>query len=987
MMRERLPQGLENLIQSIGDMPIPDNGEADISIKIRGNDVMERPMFAAGGGANKFPDLSGDGKVTQKDILMGRGVIQKQAGGPIPDMPMQAQAAPPAEEVMQLEQVEQQAQAEGEQVGLDYLAKTMDGIDAAEDVEEMINAMRGNEMPLEARRMELAEFVGRDDAMATPEAVLAMVQPTIMLSEEGAMNTGIGDLMRQMTEDVDMATEGGAPTDMGEGLGGLMMAGAPMPQEPVQGFAQGGAVKKFSNGGKVAHLQKGSGPFSTTNTGGGFLDFDVLGGLPEELRSDIKPIDPRKLAEAYPERLELYKQIIGETDTDRQRGLDLAQAGFALASGIDPSTGRNIAGRPFLSQVGAALTPFAKSQSERLAEQRRTERALALSAMQATEKELTDLRAAEIERGNQLIGMEGSSGLSKLGILGGLRKIEADSFFAQERQDTQNTFNLLRDEDRQAFQKEIQKADQQYDAKKQDIQNKFTSALSKQDFQQAGKLQAQNYLEDLGRIERKHEVRKLEIAQDFANRRTLMRDEDGYTRGQIELRGGISQALQDDAQEHATLYQQNQNDFIATEAELDRDLTEDQFDAAQDLKREYFDLAREEHVYKKNIGPSLKDERSWWGRFVGQPKETQAKRLQNLNERRLQLENEMRATGMNLDEFKTRTNFFLAHQGQMIDLEIANRRELMGLMESLQPQNLAYGSTSEQYQLTGNPQLIRAYAEGQTIPGFESSINALYGTSRRDSVTGDILTPSLPPALRSAMELRKKRGFVVPEIQGFANGGEAYLTSRPEGPFQEGTLFDPITARDVGGTMPMVAVDETEERTFDPRITKDVADITLATGTREAIGGIVGGVANSIANVVFGGEASLGRDVKQAQKAVETLGTVATTTLMAAIPGKDNVELQRMLKQLQVTPGTFNLQDDEALDYFRIARNTMDLGIENQLDLQENATLSQKERVKVKEDIAQMNAIRAEYDNVIKAYETKLLPSEDVYKELDKFFR
>ena len=29
----------------------------------------------------KFPDLSGDGKVTQKDILMGKGVVKKQAGG------------------------------------------------------------------------------------------------------------------------------------------------------------------------------------------------------------------------------------------------------------------------------------------------------------------------------------------------------------------------------------------------------------------------------------------------------------------------------------------------------------------------------------------------------------------------------------------------------------------------------------------------------------------------------------------------------------------------------------------------------------------------------------------------------------------------------------------------------------------------------------------------------------------------------------------
>jgi len=46
--------------------------------------VMNRPLFrAAGGGASKFPDLSGDGKVTQKDILIGKGVIEKQEGGGI----------------------------------------------------------------------------------------------------------------------------------------------------------------------------------------------------------------------------------------------------------------------------------------------------------------------------------------------------------------------------------------------------------------------------------------------------------------------------------------------------------------------------------------------------------------------------------------------------------------------------------------------------------------------------------------------------------------------------------------------------------------------------------------------------------------------------------------------------------------------------------------------------------------------------------------
>ena len=32
-------------------------------------------------GQEKFPDLSGDGEVTMKDILMGRGVLKKAEGG------------------------------------------------------------------------------------------------------------------------------------------------------------------------------------------------------------------------------------------------------------------------------------------------------------------------------------------------------------------------------------------------------------------------------------------------------------------------------------------------------------------------------------------------------------------------------------------------------------------------------------------------------------------------------------------------------------------------------------------------------------------------------------------------------------------------------------------------------------------------------------------------------------------------------------------
>ena len=44
--------------------------------------IRPRPGFAIGGKVKKggFPDLTGDGKVSFKDVLKGRGVIKKKGG-------------------------------------------------------------------------------------------------------------------------------------------------------------------------------------------------------------------------------------------------------------------------------------------------------------------------------------------------------------------------------------------------------------------------------------------------------------------------------------------------------------------------------------------------------------------------------------------------------------------------------------------------------------------------------------------------------------------------------------------------------------------------------------------------------------------------------------------------------------------------------------------------------------------------------------------
>jgi hypothetical protein len=126
---------------------------------------------------------------------------------------------------------EQQAATEAESIGRGYLNSVMTGLDSAEDAESVINALRGDQMPISARYEELAGIVGLQDAQATPESVLALVQPSIMLSQdEGPVDSGVGRLMQGVAGDVNMATGEGDVNPMGQGVGNLMMQGA-APQE------------------------------------------------------------------------------------------------------------------------------------------------------------------------------------------------------------------------------------------------------------------------------------------------------------------------------------------------------------------------------------------------------------------------------------------------------------------------------------------------------------------------------------------------------------------------------------------------------------------------------------------------------------------------------------------------------------------------------------------------------------------------------------
>ncbi len=264
----------------------------------------------------------------------------RQAGGPAEPMPQDM-----GPETTMLQEAEAGAMSRGQEIGAQYAQDMMQGIDQAQSTEDLINALRGNDKSLEARRSELAGFVGQDDANQTPESVLAMVQPVVMMTEEGMMDSGIGALVQGLVGDVEMTTASGAPTDMGMGVGSLMAAGA---QEAP-------APQNFRQGGEVAHLQAGSSMTATAPA----MSLDPLGFASENVMSFGDTVKGR-----YEDLLPLYQEILGADQeskdaTKAQMLFDIAQGGLQLAAGVPE------AGSSFVSQLAGAAAPVAGRIQER----------------------------------------------------------------------------------------------------------------------------------------------------------------------------------------------------------------------------------------------------------------------------------------------------------------------------------------------------------------------------------------------------------------------------------------------------------------------------------------------------------------------------------------------------------------------------------------------------------------------------------------------
>ena len=270
------------------------------------------------------------------------------------------------------------AEMQGQEMGMMAAEGIMQNIDGAQDYQSLIDGIRGNQQPLEARYAELAGIVGEQDAMQTPESVLALTQPAIMMTEEGAVNSGIGELMQGIAGDTSMEGQ------MGEGVGGLMMAQAPEPamhapmmeagNTPPVNFRQGGPVE-------VQRLQAGGTPSAI------------------ERAKELQPAYQAYLSGGYDPQARAADLEEQRNMSKAQMLFDIAQAGLQFAGNtqggsIAERLANSAAATQLPQRIGERAAGMLSAKQAQTAEKRQLDMAARQAALQGAETEA----AAQLKR-------------------------------------------------------------------------------------------------------------------------------------------------------------------------------------------------------------------------------------------------------------------------------------------------------------------------------------------------------------------------------------------------------------------------------------------------------------------------------------------------------------------------------------------------------------------------------------------------------------
>ena len=269
--------------------------------------------------------------------------------------------------------------------------------------EILMNNLRGDMQSIDSRREELADLVGYNAAMETPDEVLALLQ--------SQMSGGIGTLPAGPAGPAPMEAPpmpAGMPPDMGAQMPPPMPAGMPpgMPPDmgaqmpppmpagmmPPMNMAAGGIVQRFSEGSDEEAVTPDD---KTTSS---FPPELVNRSQREMLRFLAQqPIKTPSLREAMTSRMPVYRELLGADSKDMTQGqalLDLTQGFLNLTANRGPQ-GEVLRGSG-ASRFAGAFRGVPGQLATRAGDMAKQEQAIKLAALQSAEKSVESDKALQL---------------------------------------------------------------------------------------------------------------------------------------------------------------------------------------------------------------------------------------------------------------------------------------------------------------------------------------------------------------------------------------------------------------------------------------------------------------------------------------------------------------------------------------------------------------------------------------------------------------
>ena len=641
-------------------------------------------------------------------------------------------------------------------------SQQMDTIDNATDATTMINGMRGDELPLEARYAELASIVGPEDANATPESVLTLIQPVLQIA---AVDQGIGGLAEEQ-----------------------MMA-------PIEGPMAGGIMSTVNMGAS-------EGPNPVNFNQGGAVQYMATGGV-------AQPQVPESLADIYGQRQALYQDILGEGDAEKeyadQRDMTRAQMLFDVAQGALAFASPGDRQMSAAERLAQSFSPVLGSISSRAGElqkfkqgQTKEQRDLNLGALSSAEGEF-GRKQDEVAKSRE--AKLASNRVSAENVLkrGQELLLQGNTFkFSKNETETNNNFSMRLANRKIEAQNLVQQLQGAQSQDQINLRGRLTTELAQLNNSFAEAMQGNKF--DFSTSERLG-------SQDFQNTMLEKKQANDVALTAIQF---------DDSQASLRLRQELERENMALGSELKINEIGVNFDnqLKRDKKLNGFDISRMERGHDFNMaladhnGSIATEARLMQQGFTaGQNVLDRAQRKElTLTDQtfRKMLQDDMQA--YNLSEADT--NRAVALVNRAFDETLAKRGAeqkdtSLGIAERSQVLDEAYkmgtlgvarlaanatklGSESKtnQIQYLTNAQRLQAYASdtlGDDTAEFEQALldyqKPAYNWDGQSYVKTAV--PGLARQITAALESRKEAGFTVPNIPGYNSSAASPTPTAP----------------------------------------------------------------------------------------------------------------------------------------------------------------------------------------------------------------